>query len=156
MLPTSVRSRSIYWQLTLSRRRCDSFKASPAGFATGLVITVPAIRFRPHSHFGILSLKCLTQPTETLSGVIICASAAQRFRVNSFTTAVNPEPSIREMSRQREGASRSAGLRIVSSLRDSYINLGLPGTPVPGYSLYRPCGTDGSARPQRAIAQLFI
>ena len=29
----------------------------------------------------------------------------------------------------------------MSSLRDSYINLSLPGTPVPGYRLYRPCGT---------------
>jgi hypothetical protein len=36
------------------------------------------------------------------------------------------------------------GLRIVSSLRDSYINLSLPGTPVPGYRLYRPCGTAGA------------
>ena len=35
-------------------------------------------------------------------------------------------------------------LRIVSSLRDSYINLRLPGTPVPGYRLYRPYGTAGA------------
>ena len=34
------------------------------------------------------------------------------------------------------------GLRIVPSLRDSIINLSLPGTPVPGYRLYRPCGTE--------------
>ncbi|HET6217957.1 MAG TPA: hypothetical protein VFE27_13120, partial [Acidobacteriaceae bacterium] len=40
-------------------------------------------------------------------------------------------------------ANRPPGLRIVSSLRDSYINLSLPGTPVPGYRLYRPCGTAG-------------
>jgi hypothetical protein len=33
---------------------------------------------------------------------------------------------------------------IVSSLRDSYINLSQPGTPVPGYRLYRPCGTAGA------------
>ena len=32
----------------------------------------------------------------------------------------------------------------MSSLRDSYINLSLPGTPVPGYRLYRPCGTAGA------------
>jgi hypothetical protein len=30
------------------------------------------------------------------------------------------------------------------ALRDSYINLSLPGTPVPGYRLYRPCGTAGA------------
>jgi hypothetical protein len=34
--------------------------------------------------------------------------------------------------------------RIVSSLRDSYINLRLPGTSVPGYRLYRPYGTAGA------------
>ena len=32
----------------------------------------------------------------------------------------------------------------MSSLRDSYIHLSLPGTPVPGYRLYRPCGTAGA------------
>ena len=36
------------------------------------------------------------------------------------------------------------GCAIVSSLRDSYINLSLPGTPVPGYRLYHPCGTAGA------------
>jgi hypothetical protein len=34
-------------------------------------------------------------------------------------------------------------LRITPSIRDSYMNLILPGTPVPGYRLYRPYGTDG-------------
>jgi hypothetical protein len=34
-----------------------------------------------------------------------------------------------------------AGLRAVPSLRDSPLNRTLPGTPVPGYGLYRPFGT---------------
>ena len=33
------------------------------------------------------------------------------------------------------------GLSVVSSLQDSIGNLDLPGTPVPGYRLYRPFGT---------------
>jgi hypothetical protein len=47
MLPISVRSRSMYWQLTLNRSRCASFKASSTGsrFATGLFIPVPPIRY---------------------------------------------------------------------------------------------------------------
>jgi hypothetical protein len=38
----------------------------------------------------------------------------------------------------------------VSSLRDSYINLSLPGTPVPGYRLYRPRGTAGAEEAEEA------
>jgi hypothetical protein len=34
-------------------------------------------------------------------------------------------------------------LGIVSSLRDSFLNLMLPGTPVPGSRLFRPFGTLG-------------
>ena len=39
-------------------------------------------------------------------------------------------------------------LRIVSSLRDSYTNLRLPGTPVPGSGLSHPFGTAGAERLQ--------
>jgi hypothetical protein len=37
---------------------------------------------------------------------------------------------------------RLPGLPIVPSLRDSIVKLILPGTPVPGYRLFRPFGTD--------------
>ena len=49
-----------------------------------------------------------------------------------------------------------SGWALCRPLRDSYINLRLPGTPVPGYRLYRPYGTAGAESLQarcRLIAQ---
>jgi hypothetical protein len=61
--------------------------------------------------------------------------------MNDFKPIAHPGCALcRPRSTSSHGKPGQAG----QALRDSYINLRLPGTPVPGYRLYRPCGTSSA------------